>query len=603
MAKTYRKVVVGTIAGVFLGWIAITGTEPLGIGIVHAQPAGVMDLTTSTISQIVGVVITVLHVLTWLIFEALSLVMDPNFMFNKPAVGEGALLNMLHQIWQLSRDLMNVIFAILLVVGAVMTVINPKGGELLKSFAPKFIMAVILVNFSWFGPRVILDVANVATYTVYQIPSMLGSECVIPLPAGQVGPPQPCVAITNMKFFEQTNALVDNGGGNFVDPADAAAGNWRCPLPRIVCYQQRTFTQIGNGVTTSKNIINGLVVNYARLATLAQLRPGGPPAEGVLQIGQLIMFLAKMIVVLLIHIALFFPLLAMTVAFFIRIPIIWFTMAFMPFTFLGFVMGERFVDLDTMKLLWNKFLTAAFLPTMVAVPITIGFVMITAGLSTPPPEIPADIALLNGAVPLFQGISDFWQILWLMIALFVLWSGVFAALKKDEIIAKFVQPIESMGETLGRLAYKLPLAAPILPAASGRPDDGGTSLLQMGKAFNPRNIENLINITGKIPNAKDLAGGGKGTATEQALQQVVRDRDVRRQMDDTLRNNVRDTAAGAQALEKLLKDLSNNPQFRGRHEEREIVEALSREFSIDRTLLLNVLNRIRPPEKPADKKP
>src|SRR5206468_2929278 len=110
------------------------------------------------------------------------------------------------------------------------------------------------------------------------------------------------------------------------------------------------------------------------------------------EIGRLIVFLAKMIVVLLIHVALFFPLFAMTVAFFIRIPIIWFTIAFMPFTFFSFVMGNALIEVDTVKEIWHRFVTAAFLPTMVAVPITIGFMMVNAGLSAqniPPPNIAA----------------------------------------------------------------------------------------------------------------------------------------------------------------------------------------------------------------------
>ena len=39
------------------------------------------------------------------------------------------------------------------------------------------------------------------------------------------------------------------------------------------------------------------------------------------------------------------------VVFLIRIPIIWLTISFMPFMFLGFVMGDKMGQFDTMKMI------------------------------------------------------------------------------------------------------------------------------------------------------------------------------------------------------------------------------------------------------------
>ena len=89
----------------------------------YAQPVpNAADVFINQLTQLVGMLITAMNVLAWMVFKALDLVMDPNFMFARPpGGGDGALLEMLHNIWQLSRDLMNVIFAVLLLVGAVMT--------------------------------------------------------------------------------------------------------------------------------------------------------------------------------------------------------------------------------------------------------------------------------------------------------------------------------------------------------------------------------------------------------------------------------------------------------------------------------------------------
>src|SRR3989338_3810438 len=117
----------------------------------------------TAIASIVTKMITGINMMTWVIFVFLNYLLDPLYIFDLGPQGqEGALMQMLNNIWQLSRDLMNVLFAVLLIVAAIYTIITAKK-EFISQHAPKFLMAVILVNFSWFIPRVLFDVANVAT--------------------------------------------------------------------------------------------------------------------------------------------------------------------------------------------------------------------------------------------------------------------------------------------------------------------------------------------------------------------------------------------------------------------------------------------------------
>lgn len=465
----------------------------------YAQPVpNAADVFINQLTQLVGMLITAMNVLAWMVFKALDLVMDPNFMFARPpGGGDGALLEMLHNIWQLSRDLMNVIFAVLLLVGAVMTVVNPKGGELLKSNAAKFVLAVLFINFSWFVPRVIIDVSNITAYTVFQLPSLIGGKCEIPPPAGVKEPKKPCTAITNVLFFDRTDILTPSAVNKdiFIDPQKQ---EWRCPIPKVVCFQEKTFEEIDKegGFPAHTKVVNGLVVNFGRLKNMAKLsRPLVANPNPWQQLGNVITFLIKMIVVLVIHIALFFPLVAMTVGFFVRIPILWFTMAFMPFAFLGILVGDK-LPLEQVQKIWKQFISAAFLPTMVGIPLAIGFIMINAGLNVNPNNIPDGIKALNGAIPLFAQMDDMWQVIWLMVALFVLWTGVFAALEKDEIVKKFTGGIKSIGEATAGLAIKAPLAAPIIPAGAGKPE---MSILQAAKISDPRRLKFEIDSTGKLP--------------------------------------------------------------------------------------------------------
>src|SRR3989344_3244234 len=481
--RTYKNfLVVGALA--FLVWAQGTGLDVFGVPVAHA--AAVIDTMPimDGITEVLGFLITAMNVLMWVLFRMLDLVLDPVFIFDLNAGGaDGPLLDMLHEIWQLTRDIMNIIFAILLVVGAVMTIIKADM-ELVKSYRAKFVISIILINFSWFIPRVILDVSQVLTYTVYQIPSLMvtkGIPCRVPGSADGTIPSSPCVIVTDVKFLEETTGIVAAGPG-------AALPHWECPIKDFVCVEYSAFN---NPTVWDHNpVLNGLIINHARLGILAHVidpRAGGvvKPAPGT-EIRELMTFLIRAVIVLLIHVALFFPMLALVVAFFIRIPILWITMAFMPVAFLGFVIGDKIPNFNPVEKIWKKFITVALLPAIVAIPLSVGFVMINAGTSIPaPPGVGATI------IPILADVKDIWQILWMMMALMVMWLGVFAALKQDEFIGKIVEPIKGYGEMLGKAALKAPLAAPIIPMAGG-----AKSPLELLKT--PRNIADTINATGRL---------------------------------------------------------------------------------------------------------
>jgi hypothetical protein len=175
-----------------------------------------------------------------------------------------------------------------------------------------------------------------------------------------------------------------------------------------------------------------------------------------------IVFLLREMLVLAIHIALFFPLVALTIAFFIRIPVLWLTMAFMPFMFLGKIVGESLggESLPTGEI-FKKFTSAAFLPAITAVPLTVGFILINAGsriTTNQMTQIP---------IPILSQINNMWQLVWLFIALAVLYEGVFMALERDKLLSKGAEAIRGTGKLLGGMVLKAPLNIPFIPAGEG----------------------------------------------------------------------------------------------------------------------------------------
>lgn len=514
----------------------------IGIPSAFAQ-ATLADEVMTKMSFFIGMIITAMDVMMWVLFLFLNIVMDPSFIFDSPAGGvDGPLLAMLHNIWMLSRDLVNLGFALILIVGAVVTVVQAKT-ETVKQYLPKFVLAVVLVNFSWFIPRVVYDVSNIAAYTVYQLPQLLNTgPCMIP---GDIpgAPPVECQVVTQVWFLTNQQQLVGI-------PAVS------CPVNGLVCIQSVPMSLAGPAVSSQGKIINGLIVNYARLRTLASIsdpRLGGgfAAAPAQQQIGMMITFLVKLMLVLAIHVALFFPMLALVVAFFIRIPVLWLTMAFMPFVALGYVIGDHLQEFNPVEKVWKLFLDAAFLPAKVGIPFAIGFILINAGSAT---AAPANIAALGGGLPLFAGVSTLWQMVWMLISLFVLWTGVFMVLESSKISAvkDFTGQIKGQGQALGQLAYRLPLSVPVIPGPGG----SKLSPLQLSKIASPKALNAELGGSGRFPTNpfsgnKDLADKiGKAASTHNDIKITLEPRN----MNDATGDN---EAAGIAAAKKIKEALNS----------------------------------------------
>lgn len=522
-----------------------------------AAPANVFpDGMEQVIGKAMAQAISILNVFAWILFIFLNYLLDPNFIFNIDKSGN--FLNMLNEIWQLSRDLVNIFFALALIAAAIYTVVT-QNKELVTSHLKNFVIAVVLVNFSWFFPRVILDVANVATSTVYGIPSLITSalgdggkavKCMVEekptnMRVGCIDPPDadtpmycPCQGVVDAEFFVDKK---DIGAGRKFDRAQG----WQCN-DVVLCLKWIDLDV--TAVAGHSAMLNGLIVNHAHLRTLALVPP--PVKAGT--VSEMIIFLIREAIILVIHIALVFPLLAMVVAFAIRIPVLWITMAFMPFFFIGKIGGDKlgFVG-ETANKIGNTFLKAAFLPAMVAVPFTIGFIMINAGSQLPDP------GLGSMGIRLLDNVNGIWSLLWLCMSLGIVWWGVFKVLENADVMGKYSQNIKAFGQQLGGLALRAPLAAPILPG-------GGTPLAAMNLLKDaPRGMNALLDSGKSLPAAfKDLTT--KGAALDDRnrfVQKVTTDDGARRTFEnkiDALKTAIERGPGNKTQADQLIKDINRD---------------------------------------------
>ncbi|MDD5041324.1 MAG: hypothetical protein PHX87_03570 [Candidatus Peribacteraceae bacterium] len=534
-----RKTLFAVFSLLFLVWIMRSeGLNALAL-MESAKAADQIDPFFTAFNKFFSWIGAFAHFLIYILTAICGMLLDPGFM-NLRTDGQSMGATLL-KIWQISRNITNILLAFLLIIGAIMTVVFAEGGYVQK-YAVKFVLAVILVNFSWFFPRVVLDLANILTATVYSLPSAINTPCIA---YKENGDPDPdgCKVITDYAFFQN------------VEPPGMT-----CPIDfggqKIICVKEEVLDADAN---TPNAIMGALVNNHARFKYFERVvKPQGAnnPFAGPAQLArlpQLLTFTLLMSIMVFFSIALLFPLLALTLVLLIRIPIIWITVAFMPFMFIGFVAGDSgaLKAFNPMEI-WNKFVHAAFIPVVTAIPFSIGFIMINVATANPPTGWNPDHPFLRKmGLPALPGTNNLWQIVWVGMAIAVVWMGAKAAFKMDALFEKFAAPIMNAGGSMGKLFMKLPLLLPLpLPG-------GATPLAALRVAANPEQA--FIDPMGKF-RIPEMIGGAPGPAGAAATK-IANHVNVTVSIQHNLTNAVRDFNGAAnealrnQAFERIRTEI------------------------------------------------
>ena len=342
-------------------------------------------------------------------------------------------------LWVVSRDIVNVLLAILLLIGAILTIIKANK-EFLSQYAPKFLMVLILVNFSWFIPRVIIDVSTVFTKTVTGI----AGPC-IPSPS------RSCRTITGIAI---TLGATDN-----------------CPTV-LTCMR---YDQIqGPGAA---RVMGGLTSLYGEILMKGARFVSGPnflqeifldpfqkafsDSSGLLGLlSGILEFILTLTLVAVGAILYTAAVATLALIFLVRILVLWLTMGFMPFAMLGFVVPS--LRSWTIEKIWNPFLGAAFVPVLASVPLTAGYILLNA-------MPPYTLTLPNSSKPFMAIFAD---LLPTAMAIGVIWIGVFAAIGAFKFAGSLQEGITTKmqkgGQALGKMgAYGVGAAAPALGLGYG----------------------------------------------------------------------------------------------------------------------------------------
>ncbi|MDD3896954.1 MAG: hypothetical protein PHU04_03890 [Candidatus Peribacteraceae bacterium] len=550
-----RKLLFGALCGFFLLWY-ILGDNSVMTEFAQAQgvTAGSGDLDLTQFLKKSAIFFDFAMFLIYATINVCSALLDPEFIFtvNGGTQGTGALLS----IWQLSRNLTNVILAFMLVfVGLYAVIVPTQGGEFMKTHVAKFILAVILVNFSWFFPRVILDTAHVLAATIYSLPQAIGTQC---RTEDANGNSTDCQYIAETWLFptaRRSDAEDNRLAAECVNIAEAGNNPNYVKISNLVCIRLAPYDEEFN---TGLAMLHGLYVNHVRIVQAGKVLSAPGPADGTwASLEQLGTFIVQFMFILFYTVAALLPLVAMAVVFLIRIPIIWLTVAFMPFMFVGFVMGDKMGEADTMGI-FKHFVKAAFLPAAIAIPLAVGFIMLNSvsGIACPQ-NGPYGTYLCNDQGMLISSIRNLWQLLWSFVAVIVMWVGVFAAISKmGSIYARAAGAIQSVGQNWGKFALKVPLALPFIPVET----QGGTRQYESIMSASPLPEGFLRNPNIAIRNRKlsfqnmseNLRGGGSPEADAIATRQT--------RILEKIAEGMRGGRDVTSALRELSVEMRNSPE-------------------------------------------
>ena len=457
----------------------------------------------NVIANIAVFLLKVIGALLMFMLYWMSDLMDNTFIL------DGSIGDKLQIIWMFVRNIINVCFAIILVVVAFINVAGYGSGEgnyALKKFLPKMAIALIAINFTFLGARVVLDVNNVLTTAVFALPQSIPD---IGEYTAETTQPLKMYAKYRCSFNKQE--VEDWKKGDNLDETSSLGGKKDDGL-----YKQGTpigsfFDVCVADISGSKGIPGADKDGLVEVGNLKQINTSNfvwvmaTRFQGIQNIAKVPLeakdwesLLMNANFALIFGIIYAVAYLAMFIILLTRVIVLWICIALSPLVALEILfpelMGEFKIGGEGLK---ATFLNHAFVPLKMAIPMSIGFVMISQMSLVGMGSFSKEILLTGGE---FTRDGSLQRILYGIASIALIWMGVFSATEKVQG-KQFVEKIKGGVEGLGKFVAKAPLQLiPIVPVA--------------GKAISISALGSMMKTIGVTP---EQASREMGTAAGQRL--------------------------------------------------------------------------------------
>ncbi len=472
---------------------------------VTGQMSGVLGEFLGKFGQFLTVVLKVLQRILWPMFLAIGGLLNNDILF-----GYGMEERLL-QVWVQMRNIVNIGFVIILLGVALFNVlaIKPDSEYAIKTFLPKFAIALIAVNFSYIGMKVILDVTNVATTAVFTLPSTISTGVNPEILECEDQKAENCT----VKDKEMVKKICTAYYGNEKEFEQRFSKEEAGKKENILCSLEGgsyTLQDAGKKFFARYNSRNaGLVMAIQFMNVLDVDKVSAAASKDLSSLAFNLLFSVILYVVYgAAYIALFVVLLARLVA-------LWLFIALSPFIALALVIPNLIPSAGGE--LQNKFFKNAFAPFLMGVPLTIGYLILDAFKNAGTEN---DISLstaFNMVKVEASGISDLQSMIIAFAAVAVVWVGVFAA-AEGTIAERFTAGIKEKVGAMGRGATNLLKLVPIIPSGPG--GKGESYKQAMGRIRQPfEDLEKKYGAQKESPNMslreiRNVARSKKSTPEE-----------------------------------------------------------------------------------------
>jgi len=442
---------------------------------VTSQMSGVLGDVLQSFANFLSIMLKLLQRILWPIFLAIGGLLNNDILF-----GYGMEQRLL-EVWVQIRNFVNIIFVVALLGVAIFNVLafKPDSEFALKTFLPKFAIALVAVNFSYVAMKIVLDVSNVMTYAVFALPSSIGD---------QVATPRFMSTDGKVKDDAESKKIVDKiCKAYYGEEADwtslqkeiddirakneAEASNIK---QNLLCDFKGTsgyvLSDAGNKFFqkfNSRNVALIMAIQFMNVTKVDEVNfktvKGSSDASGNpnVDISTLTFQLLFAVVLYIVYGAAY---LAIFVVLLVRLVVLWLFIALSPVIVLKFVLPQGVMP-ESGGDIGDKFFKNAFAPVLMGVPLTIGYIILEAFKGGFDPKTQGAASLTAIRVD-NVAISDLQSMIIAFAAVAVVYVGVFAAARGTfaEVATDF---IKQKVKGLGTKAMQGLQMIPIIPAGQG----------------------------------------------------------------------------------------------------------------------------------------
>lgn len=463
--------------------------------IASAQTTGT-DVLNNTYAKITGlftVVMNFISVLLWPILLMIGGLIQNDIIFG------GGMEDRLLLVWREVRNIVNIFFVIGLVGLAFYNVLG-VGDDKIKSVLPKLIIAIIAVNFTFLAGKVVLDVANVVTVSLFAIPQSIDPDSANVMPkdsaTSKLLQERICTSLYDPVYGAsdgyireklRIQAKVDaakklpGGGATAIDKEattlfgqynSATSAQWIKVQNGLFCKKKefdfsKATNASGQTVDADKKqyffqLFNKFDANNAALTMAINLQKvyDIKKANFPQSFKDLTIHVLFSVVLFIIYGSAYVALFAVLI---VRVVVIWICLIFSPILIFSTKIGSPSIPgvSDLADKLYEAFINHVKAPIIIAAVLSVGYIMLKAfqGGNPSSPLFNLQTDSFSLATP---GLLTFNEILLAIATCVVVWMGVFAA-ANDTLAKGFTEGLQSTLGGIGKFLLKSPLYLPLVP--------------------------------------------------------------------------------------------------------------------------------------------